>query len=123
MICVAKGSVTDTERLLSGKGRLYSGPIPRVPLGTDKSSHFRRTLGFVIALHSPDGVVETGLRICHPEKETPSPRSWNTIASPSSVVTDSVTGTMFVIIDARVIRKADLAADIRRQMRDAGCDF
>jgi hypothetical protein len=26
---------------------------------------------FVIALHSPDGVVETGLRICPPEKNAP----------------------------------------------------
>jgi len=27
--------------------------IPPVPRGADKSSRFRRTIGFVIALHSP----------------------------------------------------------------------
>jgi len=34
------------------------------------------------------------------------------------MVADSVEGRMFVIKDTRVIRKADLAADIRRQLRD-----
>jgi hypothetical protein len=34
------------------------------------------------------------------------------------MVTDPVTGRMFVIKDTRVIRRADLAADIRRQLEE-----
>ncbi|MGA9966633.1 MAG: hypothetical protein WBQ10_15660 [Terriglobales bacterium] len=34
------------------------------------------------------------------------------------MVTDPVTGRIFVIKDTRVIRRADLAADIRRQLEE-----
>ncbi len=37
--------------------------------GSTKSSHFRHIIGFVIALHSPVKVTETGLRMCRPEKD------------------------------------------------------
>ena len=36
-----------------------------------KLSGLRRTIGFVIASHSPTGVFETGLRGCPPEKKPP----------------------------------------------------
>ena len=35
-------------------------------------------------------------------------------------VFDPATGRTFIIKDTRVIRKADPAADVRRQLRDAG---
>jgi hypothetical protein len=34
-----------------------------------KSSRFRHPIDFLIALHSPDGVIETGLLQCPPEKQ------------------------------------------------------
>jgi hypothetical protein len=38
------------------------------PRSARKSRRFRHIIDFLIALHSPTGVVETGLPICLPEK-------------------------------------------------------
>ena len=52
------------ECTVTGNNPYWSHPVPNAYEVKALSPHHR----FVIALHSPGGVAETGLRVCPPEK-------------------------------------------------------